>query len=402
MINNQEIRIGAYLKGTKEYQFPDLSSKNDKFICIDKDCNKEVILCKGNIRKPYFRHKNNSSCSSYSNSPNESIIHKDAKYKICLLLEKTNIIIERKCEFSKCKKTRCKNKKNIEIEKINKYQKIKQEFPFRHNSIKRQADICCLENGNIKYIIEIMNTSKTKEINRPNDKNWFELKANDVLNQIENNKTLFKCERIFTCSDCKLRIEEETKKRLEEEKIKKNEEKKLERWLKYRQKRNLINNEINRLKFENERLKKIKEKKEKEIQDTIDEEKRRLEREKQFIIDEKKRIEREEKERIKKEKIKQFYNQITFIKNPLTIEEIETNKKSCEIVNPIDNRTIIHYYNDELLICRLPKTSFYKEQYIKYWNKIKNNPNMFNLPLIFTSKENIYLTKENIVEKIIC
>jgi len=74
-------KLGAINKNTREYIFYKMANKKDEYIC--PDCNKEIILCKGEIRVPYFRHKIDTiNPCNYYDKPNESQIHKDAKMLI--------------------------------------------------------------------------------------------------------------------------------------------------------------------------------------------------------------------------------------------------------------------------------------------------------------------------------
>jgi len=81
------IPLGAINKKTGEYVYPKIANKNDEYYC--PDCNKDLIICKGNIRVHHFRHKVDSinPCNHYSN-PTESQIHKDAKLLLKSILEK--------------------------------------------------------------------------------------------------------------------------------------------------------------------------------------------------------------------------------------------------------------------------------------------------------------------------
>jgi hypothetical protein len=47
--------LGAINKKTREYVYPKVANKKDEYIC--PDCNKDLILCKGNKIKHHFRHK---------------------------------------------------------------------------------------------------------------------------------------------------------------------------------------------------------------------------------------------------------------------------------------------------------------------------------------------------------
>jgi hypothetical protein len=45
--------LGAINKNTNKYIHARIANKIDKYICIE--CDKDLILCKGKIRNPYFR-----------------------------------------------------------------------------------------------------------------------------------------------------------------------------------------------------------------------------------------------------------------------------------------------------------------------------------------------------------
>lgn len=420
---NNKFRNGAFLKGTNKYIYPSIANKSDKYECIDIHCKSRVLLCNNPDNKklkPYFRHYKGVSCIKYNGSATESEIHKDAKRKIVAVLHKNDITINKKCISENCK-----NIKRQIIEKLNPNQKIIQEFTFRYNSTKKQADLCLLDNQIMKYIIEIYNTHRTEECNRPEP--WFELNAKDVIKQVEKLEYIFDCKRYWKCDDCikkdkqeQIKFQEEQERLIKEEcerkikqlEIEKEQLEKKKRYDEYVKQNRILQNKkhfeeqekirkIKQLKIKNDKIQQKKEEKErlkqKKIQDKIDKENRIIEQEKQDIINEEIRIQREKE--IKE--LKEFHDKITFIKEPKTEEDIEINKKSCEIINTTNNRVIIHYYDNEVLICKLPRTNFYNEQYIKYWNKIKQNRNLLNLPLTFTSKHNNNLSKIQMIEQII-
>ena len=96
------IPLGAINKKTGEYVYPKIANKTDEYICYE--CNKDLILCQGDIRVHHFRHKVDSvnPCNHYS-KPTESQIHKDAKYLMKTILErKVQISFIRNC--SCCRK----------------------------------------------------------------------------------------------------------------------------------------------------------------------------------------------------------------------------------------------------------------------------------------------------------
>jgi len=423
---NNKFRNGALLKGTNKYIYPGIANKSDEYVCIDIHCKSRVLLCNNPDNKklkPYFRHYKGVSCIKYNGSATESEIHKDAKRKIVAVLHKNDITINKKCINENCN-----NIKRQIIEMLNPHQKIVQEFTFPYNSTKKQADLCLLDNQTMKYIIEIYNTHRTEECNRPEP--WFELNAKDVIKQVEKLEYIFDCKRYWRCDGCiekdkqeQIKFQEEQERLIKEEcerkikqlKIEKEQLEKQKRYDEYiKQQVTKINfnfeldfqeqekiRKIKQLKIKNDKIQQKKEEKErlkqKKIQDKIDKENRIIEQEKQDIINEEIRIQREKE--IKE--LKEFHDKITFIKEPKTEEDIEINKKSCELINTTNNRVIIHYYDNEVLICKLPRTNFYNEQYIKYWNKIKQNRNLLNLPLTFTSKHNYNLSKIQMIERIV-
>ena len=435
---NNKFRNGALLKGTNKYIYPNIANKSDEYVCIDIHCKSRVLLCNNPDNKklkPYFRHYKGVSCIKYNGSATESEIHKDAKRKIVAVLHKNDITINKKCINENCN-----NIKRQIIEMLNPHQKIVQEFTFPYNSTKKQADLCLLDNQTMKYIIEIYNTHRTQECDRPDP--WFELNAKDVIKQVEKLEYIFDCKRYWRCDECieknkqeQIKYQERQERLIKEEcmikikqlEIEKEQLEKQKRYDEYKKQKKLLQNKLHfeedkkikelkikldfekqetirkiiQLKIKNDKIQKKKEKKErlkqKKIQDKIDEENRIIEQEKQDIINEEIRIQREKE--IKE--LKEFHDKITFIKEPKTEEEIEINKKSCELINTTNNRVIIHYYDNEVLICKLPRRNFYNEQYIKYWNKIKKNPTLLNLPLTFTSRYDYNLSKIQMIERIV-
>ena len=85
------LSLGAMNKITGDYVSPNLANKKDEYLC--PDCNKDLILCQGNIRIHHFRHKFDSvnPCNHYSH-PSESQIHKDAKLLMKTLLDNKRCI----------------------------------------------------------------------------------------------------------------------------------------------------------------------------------------------------------------------------------------------------------------------------------------------------------------------
>jgi uncharacterized protein YkuJ len=188
--------LGAFKKGTQEYIYPAIANKLDKYIC--PDCNKDLILKKGNIRIHHFSHFKEDNPCNYYNKPSESQIHKDAKMLIKSILDnKKDITIHRKCSGY------CNNKaEEYKIPQISENSEIIIEYRFNYNGLKI-ADVAYIDKGNILYIFEICNTHKTEENNRPEP--WFEIDAIKLINSINNDDTTIKIDCIRKkCNDCVL------------------------------------------------------------------------------------------------------------------------------------------------------------------------------------------------------
>jgi len=82
-------QLGAIQIDDNEYVLPYKADKNKNYKCIG--CQQKVILKKGNIRKCHFAHHSQTQCSYYEH-PNESELHKEAKYKLALWLKENKSI----------------------------------------------------------------------------------------------------------------------------------------------------------------------------------------------------------------------------------------------------------------------------------------------------------------------
>jgi hypothetical protein len=185
---------GAINKHTLQYVLPDKGTKTHKYIC--PDCNKDLILCKGKIKKAYFRHKvdKKDPCTYYTN-PTETQIHKDAKLRLKELIKTKNLKLNRYC-------CNCKNTKQHCIPEICEKSEICIEHKFEYNESNKFADVAFLKDGNIIQIYEICQTHKTKEKDRPEP--WFEFNAGDIieLSKKEDNDLFINCVRDKYCDEC--------------------------------------------------------------------------------------------------------------------------------------------------------------------------------------------------------
>ena len=190
------LSLGAINKLTSEYVYPKIANKKDEYIC--PECNKDLILCQGEIRVHYFRHKVDSvnPCNHYSN-PTETQIHKDAKMLMKTLLERKIIIsfIRNCC----C----CEKNEEFEIPEISETSAIELEYRFEFNGSNKSADVAYIDNNEILCIFEICNTHKTCSENRPEP--WFEINAEtliNIANDINLTSLQIPCIRCEKCEKC--------------------------------------------------------------------------------------------------------------------------------------------------------------------------------------------------------
>lgn len=188
------ISLGAINKLTGEYVYPKIANKKDEYSC--PECNRDLILCRGDVRVHHFRHKvATNPCHHYS-SPTETQIHKDAKLLMKTLLDKKiPVSFVRNCCC-------CKNNEEFEIPETSETSDVRIEHRFEYHGPK-VADVAYIENGEILCIFEICNTHKTRGENRPEP--WFEIDA-ETLIRVANDDCLSQiqipCIRCEKCEDC--------------------------------------------------------------------------------------------------------------------------------------------------------------------------------------------------------
>lgn len=56
------LSLGAINRRTGQYTTPFRASKQEKYICPEKDCGKDVIFRNGTINKPHFSHHLSVGC----------------------------------------------------------------------------------------------------------------------------------------------------------------------------------------------------------------------------------------------------------------------------------------------------------------------------------------------------
>jgi hypothetical protein len=194
--------LGAINKLTGEYIHPFFANKTDEYVC--PECNRDLILCKGEKRIHHYRHKTDIAipCNHYSN-PGEAQIHKDAKRLLKSILERKIVFsIVRKC-------VSCETSEEFDIPTVDENSKIILEYRFDYNGLKI-ADVAYIENDEIICIFEICNTHKTCSEDRPEP--WFEIDALTLIDVVSNcNDTTLNipCMRDYKCDICKKKEEYE-------------------------------------------------------------------------------------------------------------------------------------------------------------------------------------------------
>lgn len=188
-----EIVHGAINKKTGEYTLPIHAIKEDIFIC--PECREELILKQGKIRIFHFSHKKNSNCT-YFTHPTESQIHKDAKLKFKMMIEKKmNTEFKRQCCI-------CDATTIFHLPEINENSNIIIEYRFPYQNSFKVADVAWVEHNKIKFIFEIYHSHQTKEMDRPEP--WFEIEASVIHKiNVDDQYISIPCIRNTECETCK-------------------------------------------------------------------------------------------------------------------------------------------------------------------------------------------------------
>jgi hypothetical protein len=202
------LSLGAINKKTGSYITASLANKQHQYKC--PDCSKDVILCRGKIKAPYFRHYADSvNPCHYYDKPSESQIHKDAKMCMKFLLEsKIPFELKRKCSC-------CKTDEAFEMPTVTDTSSIQLEHRFQYGGELKIADVAYLDNNEIVCIFEIYYKHKTDAENRPDP--WFEIDAVSLLtlvNSIERKPLTINCIRSVKCDDCCNREENYVRRKL--------------------------------------------------------------------------------------------------------------------------------------------------------------------------------------------
>lgn len=191
------IQFGAIDCETGLYTRPRDASKRKKYICPDKSCKKPVIFKSGDINAPHFSHYPEDTCFFYKYHDSESSNHLHVKEVVKYLINDSRISnIIRKCNccgITNKEKFAYFNNGFVETEK-------RMEF----NGCTIIPDVSYFDGEcNLKYIIEICHTHKTKTEKRPDP--WCEIDTSQFILDLENVQDLLDLNSISTyfCDNCK-------------------------------------------------------------------------------------------------------------------------------------------------------------------------------------------------------
>ena len=206
---SEKLQLGALESETNKYVLPFNASKDKTYKCVD--CSQRVLLRKGTIRRAHFSHYSPTNTCSYYEHPNESQMHKDAKYKLAERLKnKFPITINTYC--SKCG-TYPGAFDDLEIEYLDGDNAV---LEYRDINNKWIADVALVNNGKVRYIFEIKHTHATITNVRPEP--WFEFTTEEIFeeeerifkndpNDILGQEYFLRCTRTTKnryCDDCRI------------------------------------------------------------------------------------------------------------------------------------------------------------------------------------------------------
>ena len=315
---------GAFDIETGLYTIPKFATTQKDYKCPDNTCGQPVFLRAGQKNRHHFSHYPNSKCTFYEGT-GESHTHKTAKFVMAELLRTRAVEFHQ--TLSCCRKKTLYTTGNIEMVLI----EARRPYGI--------PDIICVMKDGTEIIVEICHTHKTSNCNRTGT--WFEISANDVLENHQNAK--FDCMRHIECDVCiaekkrkhlewlanQKRIEQEECKRKEEYEIqqrilRQEEQKYREEFVKRKAVEEAESIERHRIQLEQEKeLRKaqyeqsIKDSQERLRLAQIENHKRQLirdqiEREQRIRYEEEKRIQRikQEEEAEQKRKFEEYYKQV--------------------------------------------------------------------------------------------
>jgi hypothetical protein len=184
-----QMNLGAIDDANGEYCRPVNASKDRMYSCVD--CQQRVILRKGEVRKPHFAHCSKRECSYYEH-PNESQIHKDAKFRMAEILKQK----EPFSIYWSCNNSKCRGSSSSELDMIYK-EGDEVVIEYRDPLGKYVADVAVINSGKPRMIFEIKNTHATTT---PRPEPWFEFEARELFEQAD--YIYFTCVRRSSMREC--------------------------------------------------------------------------------------------------------------------------------------------------------------------------------------------------------
>jgi hypothetical protein len=185
------MNFGAIDGETKHYILPEKALKGNLYTCVE--CNQKVILRQGDIRVHHFAHLNPTTKCKYYENPGESETHKHAKLLLKKWLEEKRLItLHWNCQ-NDTPIGFCRIREEYDIEYKDGDEVI---VEYRDVNKKYIADIAVINNGNIRYIIEVKQSHRTTTNCRPEP--WFEVEAKYVSEGL-----YFKSEPVYL-ENCRL------------------------------------------------------------------------------------------------------------------------------------------------------------------------------------------------------
>jgi len=168
---------GAIDTETRAYVLPFGAARGRQYECAD--CKQRVIFRSGEVRVPHFAHFTpTTKCRYYEGSPGESENHKHAKRLLQKwLTEKKPMQFGWGCgnqtQFGTCGTADHYTEHSIDYKDGDQV-----VLEYRDPKGKYIADVAVLNEGKLRYIIEVVHSHRTTTQCRPEP--WFEVNANDV------------------------------------------------------------------------------------------------------------------------------------------------------------------------------------------------------------------------------
>ena len=174
--------LGAIDKQTGSYVSPCDADKAKVYHC--PTCEKVVIPKQGHVNRHHFAHlSSDDPCTYYSSHPGESELHKQAKRVLQQKGSANQLSVVRQCSY-------CENSRKLALPSTGNWVL---EHRFSFEGAPRVADVAVLGESGPSFLLEVVNTHRTKETSRPEP--WVELSADEILS----NANLLHCLR-FTCT----------------------------------------------------------------------------------------------------------------------------------------------------------------------------------------------------------